>query len=433
MEVFSNFNSKYIGALNPSNNTKTDYAISNPIKQQGEQEALKSQSQTDSNGLTKALAGLAVIGAGVVGAAIYFKTKKKLPTDALDAKNISSQATQAVSDFQKGVKKFFNPSGDCVENVKLQKGKALLEDGSGFSGVLKTANNKGQEILIEYKDGYMSKSAINGVTNKTYEAIESLSNEGVNKIIIPRDKGVFVTQFDEYKNIKTQSAHMFDDNGNLSRSYSRHNGSWAVASDFKDGKIAAKTEFGSNNIKQADVFDKNGNVVKMVKNEQFSDSKHSVIDILPDGSKKERVGMFDYDRITTPANEYGNKIRPDVVRNYSKDDKLINTLLLNNSNNGKELQFIQDDGTICVIIMPKGKIDNTNLVKFEYLLPDNTSYSAAINDSGKNIAINAKTSTKQELEFIQKKASEVLSKAKTEGMDFPYDKAEEYLSKIFNI
>ncbi len=433
MEVFSNFNSKYIGALNSSNNTKTDYAVSSPIKQQGEQEALKSQSQTDSNGLTKALAGLAVIGAGVVGAAIYFKTRKKLPTDALDAKNISSQATQTVSDFQKGVKKFFNASGDCVENVKLQRGKALLEDGSGFSGVLKTANNKGQEILIEYKDGYMSKSAINGVTNKTYEAIESLSNEGVNKIIIPRDKGVFVTQFDEYKNIKTQSAHIFDDNGNLSRSYSRNNGSWAVATDYKDGKIVAKTEFGSNNIKQADVFDKNGNVVKMVKNEQFSDSKHSVIDILPDGSKKERVGMFDYDRITTPANEYGNKIRPDVVRDYSKDDKLINTLLLNNSNNGKELQFIQDNGTICAIIMPKGKIDNANPVKFEYLLPDNTSYSAAINDSGKNIAINAKTLTKQDLEFIQKKASEVLSKAKTEGMDFPYDKAEEYLSKIFNI
>ena len=96
-------------------------------------------------------------------------------------------------------------------------------------------------------------------------------------------------------------------------------------------------------------------------------------------------------------------------------------------------QFIQDNGTICAIIMPKGKIDNANLVKFEYLLPDNTSYSAAINDSGKNIAINAKTLTKQDLEFIQKKASEVLSKAKTEGMDFPYDKAEEYLSKIFNI
>ena len=433
MDAFSNFNSKYIGALNPSNNTKTDYAVSSPIKQQSEQETLKSQMQTDSNSLTKALAGLAVIGAGVVGAAIYFKTRKKLPTDALDAKNISSQATQTVSDFQKGVKKFFNSSGDCVENVKLQKGKALLEDGSGFSGVLKTANNKGQEILIEYKDGYMSKSKINGVTNKTYEAIECLSSEGVDKIIIPRDKGVFVTKFDKYENIKTQSAHIFDDNGNLSRSYSRHNGSWAVASDFKDGKIVAKTEFGSNNIKQADVFDKDGNVVKMVKNEQFSDSKHSVIDILPDGSKKERIGMFDYDRITTPANEYGNKIRPDVVRNYSKDDKLINTLLLNNSNNGKELQFIQDDGTICVIIMPKGKIDNTNLVKFEYLLPDNTSYSAAINDSGKNIATGSKTMTKQDLEFIQKKASEVLSKAKTEGMDFPYDKAEEYLSKIFNI
>ena len=107
MEVFSNFNSKYIGALNPSNNTKTDYAVLSPIKQQSEQETLKSQMQTDSNGLTKALAGLAVIGAGVVGAAIYFKTKKKLPTDTLNAKNISSQATQTVSDFQKGVKKFF--------------------------------------------------------------------------------------------------------------------------------------------------------------------------------------------------------------------------------------------------------------------------------------------------------------------------------------
>lgn len=97
------------------------------------------------------------------------------------------------------------------------------------------------------------------------------------------------------------------------------------------------------------------------------------------------------------------------------------------------MQFIQDNDATYAIIIPKGKIDNTNPVKFECLLPDNTSYLAAINDSGKNIAINAKAMTKQELEFIQKKANEVLAKAKAEGMDFPYDKAEEYLSKIFNI
>ena len=107
-------------------------------------------------------------------------------------------------------------------------------------------------------------------------------------------------------------------------------------------------------------------------------------------------------------------------------------VFLTNSNNGKELQFIQDDA-LYSIIMPKGKINSANPVKFECLLPDDSSYLAAINDSGKNIAINAKTLAKQDLEFIQKKASEVLAKAKTEGMDFPYDKAEEYLSKIFNI
>lgn len=168
---------------------------------------MDSQEKTESNGLTKALMGLAVLGAGIAGAAIYMKTKKKPPVDPDDLGNI-----------QKNIKKFFSDSGDEITGkVNLKGGKALLEDGSGFSGTLKTVNKKGNEISIGYKDGFMTHSSIDGKEFKRFENLESRPNVLGNPVIkYSRDEGVLIKKFDEYGNIQEEISHVYDKNGRVS-------------------------------------------------------------------------------------------------------------------------------------------------------------------------------------------------------------------------
>lgn len=72
--------------------------------QQNIQQSSDLHSEKESNPLTKALAGLAVLGAGVAGVAIYMKIKKKAPLDTGDLKNIFQTAADAVDDIQKNAK-----------------------------------------------------------------------------------------------------------------------------------------------------------------------------------------------------------------------------------------------------------------------------------------------------------------------------------------
>ncbi|HIQ89401.1 TPA: hypothetical protein IAA68_06230, partial [Candidatus Galligastranaerophilus faecipullorum] len=197
MEAFSKVQSGYNYAPNV---LKTDNTVSNPTVRQSTQISPDSQEKTESNGLTKALMGLAVLGAGIAGVAIYMKTKKKPPVDPGDLKNISQGAADTASDIQKNIKKFFSDSGDEITGkVNLKGGKALLEDGSGFSGTLKTVNKKGNEISIGYKDGFMTHSSIDGKEFKRFENLESRPNVLGNPVIkYRRDEGVLIKKFDEY-------------------------------------------------------------------------------------------------------------------------------------------------------------------------------------------------------------------------------------------
>lgn len=433
MEAFSKVQSGYNYAPNV---LKTDNTVSNPTVRQSTQISPDSQEKTESNGLTKALMGLAVLGAGIAGVAIYMKTKKKPPVDPGDLKNISQGAADTASDIQKNIKKFFSDSGDEITGkVNLKGGKALLEDGSGFSGTLKTVNKKGNEISIGYKDGFMTHSSIDGKEFKRFENLESRPNVLGNPVIkYRRDEGVLIKKFDEYGNIQEEISHVYDKNGRVSRVYKNHANEWGTAVDFADGKVIAKTEFGKEGIKKAEIFDKDGRVVKEIKGNP-SAGTHSAVDILPDGSKKERIGYLEYDRVATPAAQYDSKMRPIGVINYDSNGKMGNALELFDDGGRHTLQFTYADDSIYSIIIPKKKkLEEGDILlpRFDFIPSDtDNAYHARINASGKNT--HPGRFSDEQLISLQKHAREVIGRAKAEGIDFPYERAEEYLSKIFDV
>ena len=427
-----NINSNKYMATQGQTTTNNANATTVPIGQEGSVSSDDSEKKND-NKLKLALIGLGVLALGAAGAAIYIKTKKKLPTTgASDSKNVSEQ----VSDIQKNIKKFLNSAGESVDNVKLQKGKAVLDDGSGFSGILETVNGKGQEIVIKYQDGFMAESTINGKLFKKFENLQSKpSISGANKINYSRAQGVTIKTFVENGNLEKEVSHLYDKNGKISRSYSEVVGEWPSAIDFKDGKIVAKTAFGPDGVELAEVFDKDGNVIKKIKNNS-SFGEYSVVDILPDGSKKERKGYLKYDRVATPAMQYDDKMRVDKVTSCDSKGKIKESVSSFCKGESNEMQINYADGSILTVSIPKKleiKNGDTILPRFDYLGPEgsNSDCYAMIDSLGKNVAIYKYS--QEDLESLSRQVKKLEAKAKEEGIDFPYERMEKYLAQIFNL
>lgn len=75
------------------------------------------------------------------------------------------------TELEKGVKKFFNEENKLVDNVRLENGKAIAID-KPFSGTMGTIDNKGRKIMLEYKNGDLKSSTIDGKLKKTYSTYE---------------------------------------------------------------------------------------------------------------------------------------------------------------------------------------------------------------------------------------------------------------------
>lgn len=427
--VGSIFNNKYM-AVQGQTTTNAANTTTVPIGQEGYVSSDDSEKKTD-NKLKLALMGLGVLALSAAGTAIYVKTRKKLPTASVsDLKNVSEQTI----DIQKGVKKFLNSAGESVDNVKLQKGKAVLDDGSGFSGIFKTVNGKGQDIAVKYQDGFMTESTING---KLFKKIENLSDPNImdaNVINYSRAQGVSITTFNEYGIIEKEAFHLYDKNGKISRSYSKNAGEWSGAIDFKDGKIVAKTEFGRDGI-FAEVFDKDGNVVKKIK--PAPSSQHSVVDVLSDGSKKERIGYLKYDGVATPATQYDDKMSVKQVISYDSKGKMKESLSLLDSGASDDLQINYADGSMLSVTIPKNlkfKNSDTGTVRpaVSYFGPnDINARHATIDYSGKSKTDNIHS--QKDLETLFQQVKKLEAKAKEENIDFPYERMEEYLAQMFNL
>lgn len=395
-----------------------------PIGQESPALSNDSQEKTD-NKLKLALIGLGVLALGAVGTAIYVKTKKKLPTaEAFDLKNVSEKTT----DIQKGIKKFLNSAGESVDNVKLQKGKAVLDDGSGFSGVLKTVNGKGQDIAVKYQDGFMTESTINGKLFKKFENLQSRPNvAGANKVNYSRSQGVAIKTFGENGNLKKEVSHLYDKNGKISRVFDGEN-----ATDFLDGKVVGKAKFSIDGLETAEIFDKNGNVIRTVERQG---NGYSILDSLPNGEKKKRTGFMEYDLVDTPATGYGKKMIVREVVSYDSKGKIKESINLFDLEDASQLSAVYADGSDLLASIPKRteiKNGDTALPKFDYMGPEgsNSECYAVIDSSGKNKAINKHP--KEDLETLSKRVKELEVKAKEEGFDFPYERLEKYLAQIFN-
>jgi len=112
----------------------------------------------------------------------------------------NSASTEGEKPLQ-GIKKFFT-NGEAVEGVKLEKGKAIASDGSGFTGTMETVTKSGRKVELSYKDGNISESKIDDKLFKTYH------QRGENEVII--------NQFGQ-TGIEKQNIHFHNENGKLSK------------------------------------------------------------------------------------------------------------------------------------------------------------------------------------------------------------------------
>lgn len=113
----------------------------------------------------KAIIGGATVLAAIAGGiALYIRGKNKL--------NILPN---------EGLKGFFDKNNNLAENVKFEKGKALYTDNSPFSGIFKTTNKKGNNITIEYENGIIKKSLVEG--DGGFEKLYTTSDKGEIKAV----------------------------------------------------------------------------------------------------------------------------------------------------------------------------------------------------------------------------------------------------------
>ncbi len=181
--------------------------------------------------------------------------------------------------------------GNKVKDIELKNGKAILKDGSAFSGILETANKKtGDKFRIEYKDGFMVQSMKNGKLLKKFDNLENLS----------RSRGTKITEFNPDGSFKNLIENVYYDNGKIKKTADLK----VQKSFYEDGKLrsiehrylkAIKKNTIPQNLNECfypefqsfKVYDKEG---KVLTKECFNkNGVGNYIEYLPDGSKKEFV------------------------------------------------------------------------------------------------------------------------------------------------
>lgn len=104
------------------------------------------------------LAGLAAI-----SAATLFINRQKLITRIKNSTNLSDKNMNTVE----SIKEFIDSTGEKIENIKLEKYTAQKENGENFSGVL-NIKNKNKRISIEYENGLIKRSLVDGKKFREY-------------------------------------------------------------------------------------------------------------------------------------------------------------------------------------------------------------------------------------------------------------------------
>lgn len=157
------------------------------------------------------------------------------------------------------IKKFFDKDNRLIEGVTIKKGKALNPDNTMFSGIMNTVNGKGEKITLEYQDGFIVNSSINGKLFKKFENIDNLT----------RNQGVQITKFNNNGERIHRTFITNYDNGKVKRIYKNPNKDFKnvdmiTAAEFsKNGSKIAEAEYlGSGVLQQARIYDENGKLTR---------------------------------------------------------------------------------------------------------------------------------------------------------------------------
>ena len=160
------------------------------------------------------------------------------------------------------IKQFLNKDNQLVEGVTLNKGRAINADNTMFSGIMNTVNKKGEQITLEFQEGFIVSSKRNGELFKKFENIANLT----------REQGVQITQYDKGSK-KLQTLITKYDNGQVKRIYRDLNptrngriSDLTTAIEFTpSGKVAAKAEYNSlGTLQKAQIFDEDGRVIREI-------------------------------------------------------------------------------------------------------------------------------------------------------------------------
>lgn len=221
---------------------------------------------------------------------------KKLAFSVAAAIGVTALAFGIVYNMKKGkintgedIKNFIDKQGNKIEGVKLEKGKAIAQDGSLFSGVMETLSN-GRKVQIEYKDGHIVESKINGKLHKKFNNVQL--SDGT---ILSREKAKTIIEYTPEGKLKNMSENLYYDNGKIKR----HAGIYKAVDFFENGKIQAqdfrvtpysdlsKIDFEPQRLSEISypgnykIYDENGKLIK-----EYNRSDYKLTEYLPNGSKK---------------------------------------------------------------------------------------------------------------------------------------------------
>ena len=370
-------------------------------------------------GATVAITTLAAAFCGIANLA-----KGKISTNNVP-QNIKSEVA---NNLENVARKFINEAGEEVQNVIL-KGKATLSDGSVFSGVMETVNEKGDKITIKYKDGFMQESYINDKLHKIYEQLKSIPLvTGQKPVEYSRAQGTKIKLVKDDAVVKT-FMNLYDDSGKARRTVAQGlDGAYDML-DIQGGKIVAKSKMKSLNL-QAEVFDNNGNVIKSITKQG---SSGFIRENVAGNLAYETGGTLSFDIVDTPAVDYAIA-NPKIFRRY-KNGEQVEEIKKEYKNarhiltSSKKYQGGSED--LLEIKLPKGRLsDKDNKYIFITLKNGNkVKYEAVIGEEGKNLSTNANKKTMKKLE---QRVKNTLGFAQDAKLDFDYKTLLDNLSKIFN-
>ena len=396
-------------------------ALANPseqgIKLQSENANTSSQPLRDepnnSKKINKTLAALGILGAAAVAVAVAV---------AKTAKGKNPELNSAL--------KFFTKSGDEVQGAFLKGGKAIMQDGTSFSGIMETVNKKGDKIKINFQDGFMSESYKNDTLFKTYDTLEGIPSKilAADSPKYPRTQGTKISLVED-ELPKEFYYHIFDKDGRVNRSVKYSTQKAFDAIDIQDGMISSRIH--TEKLSPRGELYSGGALSASISKDK---GLNTITKYLDDGTTVVTGGKLeDYDLIMTRAADYKIK-NPQFAKYYRQGDIVaqneitldkknpITNVLKSISRSGDTLRTLEIELPVNMNIPGKKLIielneNNAPYARAVFVLKDGQPFNTAALDETKT-------------GYLKSCVLDALNKAKENGFDFDCDKVAQFIASL---